>query len=701
MGDEGYKLGDVIAEKYRLERPLGEGAYGAVWKAVQISVKRPVAIKFLKASFVDENAHRRFEREAKAMARLDHPNCVVMYDYGHFEKQAYLVTEFLDGETLHDWKRKPHDVVEVLDVTYQLLDALVHAHQNDVIHRDLKPGNIVLVPDMDGKLRVKVLDFGISSIAGEKRGDITKTGELFGTPGYMSPEQLSGMDLIGPPSDLYAVGVILFTLLEGKPPFKAKTQVEAVLKHLTDDPPPLERDAPSGLQEIVWKLLEKAPEDRYQTARAVQSALRTLDVGSREIPVMRDDSAPLTPPAGPRVTPRMPIQAMPNAPRPDPSNDVAPLTMPTRRAIPRGSSSGYQVMHGRHHSTEAAPTDNGPGWKWAVGAAVMLLAVATTLFVALRDDGENAPDGGRIASALSTKPSHIPPPSVAVEPRPADAGTIVAADAGPELGRSRGCGKPFSGRGLQRISALDGLEQSSTRVLVPSSYDPNTPSRVALLLHDTLQTPDQLMRQTNFNRLAERDGVVLVLPEHDVALGAWGKKSDVRRARREFELVAETLCLATDRVLIYGHGGGGFAAEELSCAIEGVEAVAVSAHRLGTGEKPCNHANVRYMLMTPTKDERDPVKGGVGCLGGAKISLHAHEKAYRRIHGCSNDQRAVFQHQHGTCYEWTCETQFVSCHIEGGRPLPGGSPNVECEGEPADFPYGDRIWAFFALGDPP
>lgn len=651
--DGQFKLGDLIAQKYRLERPLGEGAYGAVWKANYQKLRRSVAIKFLKSSVLEADADRRFEREAKALGRLDHRNCVVLYDYGHHEDQAFLVTEFVDGETLHTWAQREQDLVEILDVIYQLLDALVHAHQMSVIHRDLKPGNVLLTRDLDDALCVKVLDFGISSVVGEKRGDITKTGELFGTPGYMSPEQLTGEN-VGARSDLYSLGVILFYLIERKAPFVAKTQIEAALKHLTHEAPALEREVPDGLRVIVARLLEKDPDARFPSARAVQAALRDLPIARQSAPL---PPAPLPLPPAAFLTPR--------------PTEPEPIRQPPRPIV-----------------VEDPPTTT---VGWTIAAVVLVLATfAYFVFAPAEPDAPVPPSPTRIAAALRT--AEVPPPTAAVAPA-SDAGR---ADANASRGLSAGCGGANRPTGLQTISVVTGLDEDNIQVYVPSTYDPNTPHPFVLIFHDTLQTPRMLLDQTGFAELADRDGFVLVLPEHDTMFNAWHARKEHRRARRELDVVASELCLDLDQMHLYGHGGGGYAAEEIACAATGVQAVAVSAHRLGEGESPCKHPDVRYLLLAPLHDERDPVAGGVGCLGGAKISLAAHEAAYRRIHGCGDTREVVFRRGNSQCFTWDCVTPFTSCHIDGGRPLPGGTPNVECEGKAASFPYGQQIWTFFS-----
>ncbi len=273
----------MIAGRYRLESEVGSGGFGVVWLARDVASDHPVAIKFLKGRAHDDA--RRFEREASALARVVHPNTVHLVAYGA-GTQSYIVTEYVDGQTLDAWARSREvGRAQAVDIVLQIAAALAAAHALGIIHRDLKPSNVMIQPGADGRPFVKVLDFGLAKMLGEKAWDLTSTGEIVGTPGFMSPEQLSGKRTIGPPADLYCVGLLLFELLTGAPPFTGTTALEVCMKHLTDEPPALPPSVDRRLRGLVAQLLRKDPNTR-PTLDQLVAQLRDVRSGSttREAP---------------------------------------------------------------------------------------------------------------------------------------------------------------------------------------------------------------------------------------------------------------------------------------------------------------------------------------------------------------------------------------------------------------------------------
>jgi serine/threonine protein kinase/Tfp pilus assembly protein PilF len=261
---------------YRIEGMLGAGGMGQVFKAVDTRLGRKVAIKVSTEIFSG-----RFEREARAISALNHPHVCTLYDVGELPDGAsYLVTELVDGETLHDWlKRVPageRRVDEIKEIARQVLEALRAAHRTGIVHRDLKPANIML--RFDGY--VKVLDFGLAkrvAISGLREDEGTATdlsgpGQLVGTVAYMSPEQVQGHET-GPRSDLFALGIILHEMLTGEHPWPHKSTIDTLHAILHDNPPPIRSSSAAGLAAIVQKLLRKAPTDRYASADEVLKAL--------------------------------------------------------------------------------------------------------------------------------------------------------------------------------------------------------------------------------------------------------------------------------------------------------------------------------------------------------------------------------------------------------------------------------------------
>ncbi len=274
--------GTVIEGKYRLERELGAGGMGAVWLATQIMVDRKVAVKLLHPAFMDQDdLQARFEVEARAIGRLNHPNCITLYDFGFSTdlKAFYTVIEYINGVSLDKRLSSSVPLTEVISIVKQIALALDHAHHQGILHRDLKPENVMLASMTDGSELVKVLDFGIARIVKgdndtEEAQRITKAGEVFGTPAYMSPEQARSTRQLGPPADLYSLGVMFYELVAGNLPFFANSAFDLLMMHVTKPVPPINRlDVPDEIKLIIYRLMDKDPANRFQSGRDLSRAL--------------------------------------------------------------------------------------------------------------------------------------------------------------------------------------------------------------------------------------------------------------------------------------------------------------------------------------------------------------------------------------------------------------------------------------------
>ena len=266
------KIGQIVKERYEILQVLGEGGMAFVYKARDTQLERFVAIKTLKPNYVNQETFvDRFKREAKTAANLNHPNIVQIFDWG-IEEEPYFVMEYIEGETLTSIisKNKTISLSDILFIGAQVSSGLHAAHQKGLVHRDIKPGNIMITPD--GK--VKVTDFGIVSLQNEE-SDITKTGSVLGTASYISPEQAQGKP-VSIESDLYSLGTVLYELITGKTPFSGDSPISTATKHLTEKPEKLStyrKDLPRGVENAILKLLEKATYDRFKSAEDLRATL--------------------------------------------------------------------------------------------------------------------------------------------------------------------------------------------------------------------------------------------------------------------------------------------------------------------------------------------------------------------------------------------------------------------------------------------
>lgn len=279
-GLAGVLVGRTIENKYRLDGLLGTGGMGAVYQTTRFHIGDTVAVKILHPEQgTDPHAAERFRREAQLAARLKHPNVVSIYDFGvSSDGLMYLVMELVEGQSLRKIIKQhgPLSIDAVAEVTAQTCAALGEAHRQNIIHRDIKPDNIILNSTTSG-LRIKVLDFGIAKLRDLAASNLTQTGSVMGTPHYMSPEQCMGEELDSR-SDIYSLGVVLYEILCGVAPFHSPTPSAVVVQHVTQAPTPLRSmniSVPSAVEAVVLHALQKRREARPQTAEALAQEMRT------------------------------------------------------------------------------------------------------------------------------------------------------------------------------------------------------------------------------------------------------------------------------------------------------------------------------------------------------------------------------------------------------------------------------------------
>ena len=369
-------VGVRLDNKYEVISEVARGGMGIVYRGIDQSLGRPVAIKVLfKRYNEDTESIERFKREARAMATLDHTNICPVYAIGHEHGVHYFVMKFLSGWTVSERLKRNRlgladmfSVEEVRDVLIQLCLGLDHAHQLGLIHRDIKPGNIMIAPDG----HTSIMDFGIVKESDDDT--LTKTGIVFGTPDYMAPEHAQGQ-APSPETDLYSLGIVAYEMLTGEQPFKGGTPFSLVLKHIKEPPPPLiERrdDLDQAFQDIIFKSIEKKPEDRYHSARDMADALKALtlasapgvsQVSAAEQPVSVAPQTP--PPPPPRTSNTMTSPPLidepvirPASEAPDVVNEVSSKSgLPTNRPsiFTRETESGQRTSLVSSTKAESAP----------------------------------------------------------------------------------------------------------------------------------------------------------------------------------------------------------------------------------------------------------------------------------------------------------------------------------------------------------
>lgn len=261
--------------RYRIERVLGTGAMGVVYLAQDPIIDRPVALKLIRADLLDDEDRRdyvdRFNAEARAVGRFHHPNIVSVYDLSLHDGNPFLVMEYIEGESLYQAiKRDGRFTTAIaLEIMQQVLEALAAAHTGGIVHRDVKPANVMIAPGR----HVKMMDFGIARF---DTSILTQPGTVIGTPRYMSPEQIMGKT-VDARGDLFSAGVVLHEMLSGTPPFDGGSMIETMQKVLTSEPPDLsvyDSAISPRISSVVRKALAKEPSDRFQDAKAMAAALR-------------------------------------------------------------------------------------------------------------------------------------------------------------------------------------------------------------------------------------------------------------------------------------------------------------------------------------------------------------------------------------------------------------------------------------------
>lgn len=261
-------LNTALINRYQMTRELGQGGMGTVYLAVDTYLEREVAVKMLDHHKFGTDGRGMLMHEARATARLSHPNVVMVFDVGELNQTPFIIMEYVPGFTLAD--QKPHRMNEIVRLVRQVCAALAHAHAKGLIHRDVKPGNVLVTPEGVAKL----MDFGLARASNAR---VEPEGSFTGTVNYVAPEQAIGEE-VDPRADLYALGVMMYELFTGQLPF-AGTSMQIIIKHIQEmpkSPKEINPDLPSAIDELIMHLLQKNPKDRPESAEHVGLMLGIL-----------------------------------------------------------------------------------------------------------------------------------------------------------------------------------------------------------------------------------------------------------------------------------------------------------------------------------------------------------------------------------------------------------------------------------------
>ncbi len=421
--------------RYQIVSPLGEGGMAAVYKAYQPGMDRYVALKILPQQYArDAEFTGRFEQEAKVIAKLQHPHILPVHDYGKADDYTYIVMPIVETGTLADLLRgeKPMNLSRIRIIMTQLGDALDYAHSQNLIHRDVKPSNVLL----DKRGNTLLTDFGIAKMVGGTK-HFTQTGGIVGTPHYMSPEQ-GGGDPLTPQSDIYSLGVVLYEMVTGRVPFDAETPMAVVIKHMTDPLPPpskLNPDTSPALESVILKAMAKKPDDRFDSAADMVRAVR---LAIPESAVVREPSQVGT----------------------VPTEDLAQAEAAAVEGADERPSQAFTARR-------AAP--------WLVGAgAVAILGICAISGYAVFRLATNASSAVATESAIATAPGLIATAPLATAPL---ATAPPSASAFPELSSSPTAGDESQAqtriRTAFRESSPSDLPSARWPVTIADSFDSN------------------------------------------------------------------------------------------------------------------------------------------------------------------------------------------------------------------------------------
>lgn len=679
-------LGDTVGGKYRLDSIIGRGGFATVYKASDTRIDRTVAVKVLTPG---ENGYplttvSRFQREARALASLNDPHTIRMFDYGRTDDGVlFMVFELLKGLDLsqHLSVVKTMSEGETVHVLEQLLYSLREAHAAGILHRDIKPGNIRIYEYMDDPLRAKLMDFGIVRLMDPEAESLTSTGYVVGTIRYMAPEQARGEELL-PASDLFGLGLVAHEMLTGK----QMPSMEVINS-------PLNVPVSQGFRRVLEKLLARDVQDRYQSANEVLQAISELPMirGTSDFHDSEDNYA--------TTREQSPQEIMAK---------FGGLERDAPAAANRAATdqAGNQPAADASASRVADPDQQSPtvSLPMVIGLTVLCFGVGLAAVVVLAGGGQDETAaveqsrGTELSGLVKPEQGGIRVESIASKPV-VDAGP-PASETTPDAGTSAsGCGKPADRLGdLRGLSLVSGLREDYWQTYVPKSYDPNRPHPLLIVFHSDASNVREALRGQKLRAFADEKGFLIIGPSKE-GITAYRRGADAEGIRLMVEATRGDYCIDETRIFTLGVGGGGGGVESISCE-PWVAATATTSWRYQKDMQMCEGKRpVPTLYFAQLKSKYLPVDGGRACAGyEVLIPLDEHEKRWRERNKCSGKEKTTKTYKGSECVTWDCDVPFVSCRIDGGHTWLGHTRKVDvigCDGPPADFPHNETMWDFF------
>ncbi len=652
-------IGELFEQKYLIRDALGEGGFATVFRASDVEIQRDVAIKILAPRDGEYGAgvRARFMVEARIIAGLQDSHTIRLFEFGESTTGLlYMVFQYVSGEDLATFlHRRGAPAPEVaVHIAIQVLHALAEAHAINVLHRDIKPGNILVHGYMGDEFAVKLLDFGIAKLDDAVGGlSLTKTGARVGTPRYMSPEQAFSEALTAR-SDIYSLGLVLFEMLVGRKAREGgpKEILEQQVAHRQIVLPP----------DVAWPTLRAVVERMLAPEVAQRFGSATEVIGALEF-ALSNHVAP--------ARPAPPISAV----RAPSSSQVV--------AVRRDDSTVVSVRRGR----------------WVLAVALALCAVVAALALTMSKATSNAPRPtvAELPAEL-LKLRQVPP-----EPRP------VVVDARPDAGARRsdaasvavaaepdGCGLSYE-IASERWFDL-GFAGRRVRVFLPTPYDPQVRYPLILAFVPKYLSEHQYAKAAGLVDLTQNEPVIVLTPTADQPIDPWDSPSDLETAQRTIVGASERFCVDRSRVFTIGHHHGGRMARDAACDL-GVSGVVFT----GWAERPrstyCRiDQAVPTMWVAGRHDDMLPLAGGEGCTAGPFYPADEHDEIWKARNRCGDAERTWSRTKTSLCTTWDCDVVYVSCRADGGHHLDHSRWSLMypfCDNRVLEFDVGAEAWKFF------